>query len=84
MITLNKQQLLDICYGAAFLGSGGGGAVKTALQLIENLPARVKRGRGAGSREQGGEALDGACTPPQPSVLERRGFIPMFRRSLHF
>ncbi|WP_230966295.1 hypothetical protein, partial [Nostoc sp. NZL] len=36
------------------------------------------RGRGAGSREQGGR-LDGACTPTNQEVLERRGLIPMFR-----
>lgn len=41
MKTLNKQQLLDICYGAGFLGSGGGGPLKTALRLLENLPDDV-------------------------------------------
>jgi DUF917 family protein len=41
MRTLNKQQLLDICYGAGFLGSGGGGPLKTALRLVENLPDDV-------------------------------------------
>lgn len=38
MRTLKKQQLLDICYGAAFLESGDIGSFKTALRLIENLP----------------------------------------------
>lgn len=41
MRTLNKEQLLDICYGAAFLGSGGGGPFKSALRLVENLPDNV-------------------------------------------
>ena len=42
MRLLNKGQLLDICYGAAFLGSGGGGPFSTALRLIENLPDNVE------------------------------------------
>lgn len=41
MRQLNKDQLRDICYGAAFLGSGGGGPFSTALRLIEKLPDNV-------------------------------------------
>ncbi|MEW5858315.1 MAG: DUF917 family protein [Cyanobacteriota bacterium] len=41
MRTLKKQQLSDICYGAGFLGSSGGGSLKTALRLVENLPDDV-------------------------------------------
>jgi uncharacterized protein len=41
MRTLNKDQILDICYGATFLGSGGGGPFKTGQRLVQALPDDV-------------------------------------------
>jgi uncharacterized protein len=40
MRTLNKEQILDICYGATFLGCGGGGPFKTGKALIDPLKTR--------------------------------------------
>ncbi len=41
--TLNKKQIIDICYGATFLGSGGGGPFKTGNTLIGTL--KIKQGK---------------------------------------
>jgi uncharacterized protein len=35
MITLQKQDLYDILYGCTILGTGGGGSLKTGLELID-------------------------------------------------
>ena len=35
MRTINKQQLTDIAHGACLLGSGGGGGLDTALNMID-------------------------------------------------
>ncbi|HIK31178.1 MAG TPA: DUF917 domain-containing protein [Oscillatoriales cyanobacterium M59_W2019_021] len=37
MRELNKEQILNICYGATFLGSGGGGPFKTGQNLVGPL-----------------------------------------------
>jgi uncharacterized protein len=40
MRTLNKEQILNICYGATFLGCGGGGPFKTGKALVDPLKTR--------------------------------------------
>lgn len=42
---LNKDQIIDICYGATFLGSGGGGPFKTGKALIG--PLKTRQGEGS-------------------------------------
>lgn len=37
MRKLNQDQILNICYGATFLGSGGGGSFKTSRNLVSKL-----------------------------------------------
>lgn len=41
---LGKRELQDIVYGAAFLGSGGGGPLNTALQFVDFLVAQNSNG----------------------------------------
>lgn len=35
---LDKEQIVDILYGATFFGGGGGGSLKTGLNMLEQVP----------------------------------------------
>ena len=41
MSKLTKDQLINIAYGACFLGSGGGGPLSTALNLIDTFEGTI-------------------------------------------
>ncbi len=43
MITLTHQDLVDILYGCAILGTGGGGSLKKGLQMVEEITAKGKQ-----------------------------------------
>ena len=42
MKNLTRQELIDIVYGAAIYGTGGGGSLTVGLELIEDALAQGK------------------------------------------
>ena len=45
MRTLTRENLIDILYGCAILGTGGGGSLEDGIRLIDEALAQGKRFR---------------------------------------
>lgn len=61
MQTLERQDLVDILYGAAIMGTGGGGEIVEGLRVIDDALAKGKIFRLASLDEAPDDAL--ICTP---------------------
>lgn len=82
MKTLSRQDLTDILYGCAILGTGGGGSLEKGLELIEDALARGKRFRLVDFSEAPDDAwiatpyMCGSVSPSTPELESQYADLP--------
>ena len=82
MEILNRQQLLDIVYGAAIYGTGGGGSLTVGVQLIEDALAQGKEFKLVSFDELDGDDVIGtpyscgAISPISPEEKAKYARLP--------
>ncbi|UFJ40774.1 DUF917 domain-containing protein [Brevibacillus humidisoli] len=83
MRTLTLQEVEDMLHGAAIYGTGGGGSLEEALQVVRTMYAAGKRVKLAGLDEIGDDWLIaspyyvGSVAPPDPEVVKRFAELPV-------
>lgn len=82
MINLQKQDLYDILYGCAILGTGGGGSLKKGLALMDKALEGGKRFRLVGFDEVADDAwiatpyMCGSVSPTTPEIEAQYADLP--------
>lgn len=85
MITLTRQDLIDILYGCTILGTGGGGSLEKGIKLMDDALAKGKRFRLVDFSEVPEDAwiatpyMCGSISPTTPELEARYAGLPVLQ-----